>query len=105
MCVRVCLPPLTAPWLGLVPAPACVCICLCECVRLCVYGVMYVCEGVCVCVCMWEQIKIAVGPAARPGGPGESCVKCGGKPSTLEAHAPTRGASPRNSGTPLNEKK
>jgi hypothetical protein len=28
------------------------------------------------------------------GEPGEACVKCGGKPSTLKAHALTRGASP-----------
>jgi hypothetical protein len=29
------------------------------------------------------------------GEPGEACVKCGGKESTLGAHAPTRGASPK----------
>jgi len=29
------------------------------------------------------------------GEPGEACVKCGGKPSTLGAHAPTRGALPK----------
>jgi hypothetical protein len=28
------------------------------------------------------------------GEAGEACVKCGGKPSTLGAQAPTRGASP-----------
>jgi len=28
--------------------------------------------------------------------PGEACVKCGGKETALGAHAPKRGASPRN---------
>jgi hypothetical protein len=27
--------------------------------------------------------------------PGEACVKCGGNPTKLGAHAPTRGASPK----------
>ena len=30
------------------------------------------------------------------GEPGEACVKCGGKETTLGAHAPMRGASPKN---------
>jgi hypothetical protein len=30
------------------------------------------------------------------GEPGKACVKCGGKETTLGAHAPTRGASPKN---------
>ena len=29
------------------------------------------------------------------GEPGEACVKWGGKETTLGAHAPTRGASPK----------
>ena len=29
------------------------------------------------------------------GGPGEACVKCGGKETMLGAHAPIRGASPK----------
>jgi len=34
-------------------------------------------------------------PWSGLGGPREACVKCGGKESTLRAHAPTRGASPK----------
>ena len=32
------------------------------------------------------------------GEPGEACVKCGGNPTTLGAHAPTRGALPKTKG-------
>jgi hypothetical protein len=31
------------------------------------------------------------------GGPGEACVMCDGNPTTLVAHAPTRGASTKRS--------
>jgi hypothetical protein len=36
------------------------------------------------------------------GEPGEAYVKWGGKPSTLGAHAPTRGASPKSTSLPPN---
>jgi hypothetical protein len=39
---------------------------------------------------------LSFSPWGGLGGPGEACVKCGGKESMLGAHAPTRGALPKN---------
>jgi hypothetical protein len=40
---------------------------------------------------------LSFSPWGGLGEPWEACVKCGGRPSTLGAYAPTRGALPKNS--------